>query len=209
MWNTQDLTGKRFGRLVAIERAESRISPSGNKTTRWKCKCDCGNYTIVDTASLNRCTKSCGCLQKESFYNVITKHGQSGTRLHRIWKGLMIRCYNSNHHTYKNYGGRGITVCGEWKQNFKAFYDWAVANGYDENLSLDRIDTNGNYSPENCRWATQLVQANNTNKNHYLTFNGKTMTIAQWSRETGIPYRRLLDRINRLKWSTEKALQNN
>ena len=118
-------------------------------------------------------------------------------RLHRIWKGIKARCYNPNREAYSNYGGRGITVCDEWKNDFQAFYDWAMANGYTDDLTLDRIENDGNYEPDNCRWATRKEQGNNSRHNHLITAYGKTQTMQQWSDETGISYNTMKTRIRR------------
>ena len=157
-----DLTGKRFGRLIVIERAENYISPQGQARKRWLCKCDCGNDVIVPASALiNGESKSCGCLQKEIAKNTFTQHGKWGSRLHRIWASMKTRCYNRKSRSYKWYGGRGITICDEWMNSFQAFYDWAMANGYRDDLSIDRIDVNGNYEPSNCRWITIIEQQKN------------------------------------------------
>ena len=162
MWNFQDLTGKRYGKLIVLKRDTDYISPSGNRSPQWLCLCDCGNQKNVAGASLKRgITQSCGCLHKETWQKIITKHGQSGTRLHRIWRGMRVRCYDENHHSYAHYGLKGITICEEWKDNFQTFYEWAIANGYNDGLSIDRIDSNGNYEPSNCRWATYSEQNKN------------------------------------------------
>lgn len=204
-WNFIDLTGQRFGSLLVIERTADYISPSGNKTARWLCKCVCGCTTSVNGTDLRRGTKSCGCLQKKASKEYHTKHGKCNTRLYRIWKGIIVRCTNPKHHSYKLYGAKGITVCDEWRK-FESFLKWSVANGYNDALSIDRIDNSQGYCPSNCRWTTTTVQANNTSRNHYVTFRGETHTLIEWSRITGISYNTLRDRINNLKWDAEKAL---
>lgn len=154
----QDLTGMRFGRLVVVKRAEN------NKQNRvmWECICDCGKTThpIMAKSLKSGNTQSCGCFHEEQQRKLKTVHGKYGTRLYRIWGGMLTRCTNPKHKDFKHYGGRGITVCAEWKQ-FDKFYEWAIANGYQENLTVDRKDVNGNYCPENCRWATQYEQVHN------------------------------------------------
>lgn len=117
---------------------------------------------------------------------------------------MLNRCYNANHKYYNRYGGRGITVCDEWKNNFQAFYDWAISNGYRDDLTLDRKDNDNGYSPENCRWTTKKEQSNNRENNIVITYNGKTQTLSQWAEEIRIPYHKLLVRIKR-GWSVERA----
>ena len=137
---------------------------------------------------------SCGCLVKE---NHICTHNKSYTRLYRIWQKTKQRCYNENHKHFQYYGARGITVCDEWKNDFQVFYEWAINNGYSDELTIDRINVNGNYEPSNCRWATRKEQMNNTRQNRFITYNGKTQTAKQWSEELGIKYPTLQGRLQR------------
>lgn len=172
MSNKVDLTGKRFGRLVVLEQAEYHIDKKGRKIRMWKCKCDCGNETIVRHGGLQSgTTTSCGCFHKEIVGSLNRTHGLSANcgRLYPLWKSIKYRCYNKNSKSYSQYGGRGIVMCDEWKNDFLAFHDWAIANGYKEEktdkglniLTIDRIDVNGNYEPLNCRFVTNEVQAKN------------------------------------------------
>lgn len=208
---TIDLTGKRFGRLVAIEREES-INKSGNSWTVWKCQCDCGNVISVCTHLLRSGrTKSCGCLKIERDSERHIKHGMHDKKLYYVWRSMKSRCYNTNEKSYHNYGARGITVCDEWKDDFQAFYDWSIKNGYNENAkhgecTLDRIYNDKGYSPDNCRWVTLKEQQRNKRTNHLMTYNGKTQTVIQWAEETGIKKETLYARVLTLGWSDEKAI---
>ena len=156
-----NLTGKRFGRLLVIGKSESK-----NGMATWLCKCDCGNEKVVCGNELRKGkANSCGCLRKELAYKMLIQHGKANTRLYKVWKAMKARCNNPNNKRYSSYGGRGIKVCDEWQNSFQAFYDWAIANGYREGLSIDRVNNDGNYEPTNCRWATASEQQKNKRKN--------------------------------------------
>ena len=194
-----DLTGARFGKLTVIEQAESK-----NGKTRWACLCDCGVTTCVRSSHLrNGRAKSCGC---SAFGNDnSTKHGMYGTRIYTSWCQMKARCLNPKATNYKNYGARGITVYKEWVDNFAAFRDWAVTHGYADNLTLDRVDVNGNYCPENCRWATPKEQGNNRRDNKLLTYKGETRTQQEWAELKGLTKGTLYGRLRR-GWTVERAL---
>lgn len=199
-----DLSGKKFGRLTVIERGKDYVSPKGYVAVNWVCECDCGNIVEVRGCNLKSgASTSCGC-NRVDFPNRL-RHGGTHTRLHKIWMSMRNRCYNKNEKAYIHYGGRGILVCAEWS-DFACFREWALANGYSDNLTLDRINNDGCYCPDNCRWVDMTVQANNKRNNHYLEYNGATHTLAEWSAITGISYHKLKDRINKCHWSAEKAL---
>lgn len=182
-----DLTGQRFGMWLVV----SRASNIGSQTA-WNCLCDCGNTGVVQGNNLKSgISGSCGC-QK-------VKHGQKGTRLYDIWQAMKQRCYQQSHRNYARYGGRGITVCDEWKNSSKAFFEWALANGYEEHLTLDRVDNDKGYYPDNCRWATKTEQNNNRCCNTIVEINSKAQTLAQWATETGISYQTIHKRYKRGK----------
>lgn len=198
-----NLTGKRFGKLVVIKTA----GKTKNGAYLWQCKCDCGNEIIANVGNLkNGHTKSCGCLRVDRCKTNFTKHGLEHTRLYGIWSDMRLRCYDEKNIAYHRYGGRGITICDEWKNDVKAFYDWATANGYKDSLTIDRINNDGNYCPENCRWATVKEQASNRRSNILVTHNGKTQTMKKWANEVGTPYKVVWARMQKLGWSAERAL---
>lgn len=193
-----DLVGQKFSLLTVSSLAYSR-----NGRLYWNCTCECGENTIVCTRNLRTFRiKSCGCLEHIAKYK---KHNLSRTRIYTILKGMKGRCYNPNNKDYKNYGGRGIRICDSWldKENgVKNFYNWAINNGYSENLSIDRIDVNGNYCPENCRWLSIKGQSNNRRGNFYIEYKDKRLTAKQWSEITGINSATLIQRI-KLGWNIE------
>lgn len=195
--SVNDLTGRTFGKLTVTK-------PIGikNRYLYWECECICGNKVAVRGSHLV-CgdTISCGC----AIYAPNKTHGQSRTRLGREYISMMNRCYNVNHRYYYNYGGRGIKVCEEWKDNKIDFFKWAIANGYNDNLTIDRIDNEGNYEPLNCRWVNNIFQQNHKRNNKLITYNGETHTQAEWSRKTGITSNAIGLRLCN-GWSLEKTL---
>lgn len=188
MSKRNDLTGRKFGRLSVL-RIDHR-----DKTHKayYLCKCDCGNIVVKEGSKLlSGNTKSCGCLQRESRIACKTIHGKRRTRLYSVWCGIRRRCYDTQDKDYVNYGMRRIRVCDEWRNDFKAFYDWAMANGYDENAptgqcTIDRIDVNGNYEPSNCRWVSRQVQNNNKRCTKKYLVDGKVMSIGDIARKYGV-----------------------
>lgn len=198
---TKDLTGQSFGRLTVLGFA------GRNKWQKamWLCRCECGNYSVVLGGSLlaGR-TISCRCLFKEQLGANRRTHGKSNTAEYGIWQAMITRCENSNQAHYERYGGRGITVCEEWRDHFEQFLsDMGPRPG--PRYSIDRIDNALGYSPENCRWATDIEQANNTTHCHYLEFQGEQLSIAQWAKRIGISRTTLSSRL-RKGWSIEKTL---
>ena len=183
------IIGKRFGRLTVLDFDHQDVRGK----TYWLCRCDCGNNTIVKRGHLtNGAIVSCGCYQRERRI----KHGFYGTPLYSSWDHMIQRCNNKNNDDYYRYGGRGITVCDEWS-DFVIFRDWALNNGYEPGLSIDRINNNDGYYPDNCRWVDQQTQSNNTRRNHYVTWCGNTHTISEWARLFNIPYSVLYNRVYR------------
>lgn len=197
----KDITGEKFGRLTVIKKCG--LDSSGCYT--WLCRCDCGNEIVVTGASLRRgSTKSCGCYK----IDMITSHKMTKTRFYHVWQGMCARCNNKNSKAYKNYGGRGISVCDRWKkfENFKEdMYESYLkhVNGYSEkNTTLDRTDVNGNYCKENCRWATWEEQNSNRRNNKYID----GVTLAEYSRKIGLNYRLSISRINNKGLSLDNEL---
>lgn len=176
----KDLTGQKFGRLTVVE-----MAPKTTRKTFWKCICECGNEKVVRSDCLQRKqVKSCGC------YNVDARktHGLSDTRLYGIWTHMIHRCYDEKDISYPNYGGRGIAVCDEWRNDFESFYRWATKNGYDDKLSIDRLNVNGNYEPTNCKWSTKREQDKNKRTTAFTIYFGKKISILELSEITGIKY---------------------
>lgn len=197
-----DLKGQKFNRLTVIGFSHK----TEKNRVYWKCKCDCGKEIVVRADNLrNGHAKSCGCYKLDQILENPPhyKHGQVRTRLYRIWCEMYTRCYNSHNPNYSRYGGRGISICDEW-QDFANFYSWAMANGYQESLSIDRINNDGNYEPSNCRWATKKEQANNTSRNRIYYIDGEHLNIRQISEKYSIDYQRLWDRL-RKGWDIDRA----
>ena len=200
----KDLSKQKFGKLTVIRRISDKVKPSGQHVLMYECLCECGNIVNVRAEYLKTShTKSCGCLRKEKSSH--TTHGKTGTRIHDTWRSMKRRCYTKSHKEYERYGGRGITVCDEWKDKFECFYEWAMQNGYNDNLTIDRINVNGNYEPSNCRWITIKEQQNNRRNNHYITYNGETLTAIQFAKKYNMNNSTLITRLNR-GWSIEKIM---
>lgn len=197
------MIGKKFGRLTVLEELKERTK---SREIKYKCLCDCGKYTNVRGSLLrNGEIKSCGCLQRETVTKINTKHGKSHNKLYDTYNNMIQRCNNSNNSQYTNYGGRGIKVCDEWKNNFIAFYSWSMDNGYSDGLTIDRIDNNGNYEPDNCRWVDYKTQNNNERSNVYITYKGMTKTLQQWSEYLNVDYGTIRTR-HKKGWSDEECL---
>ena len=191
-----DLTGKKFGKLEVIG-----VHDTGNRKTYYVCQCDCGNVKVVRADSLiSGATKSCGCIKKQQDKTNLTannRHKMSGTRIYETWQDMKRRCYNKQNVRYNRYGGRGIKVCEEWLNNFQSFYDWAIRNGYSDDLTIDRIDNDGNYEPSNCRWSTVKEQCNNRSSNINITIGNATKSLMSWCEIFNVDYKKVHARYQR------------
>lgn len=200
----KDLSGMRFGKLVVLEQAER----SATGRIRWNCKCDCGNEHIVHTCHLNSGSiTDCGCEKSKRTTERNLIHGDSRARLYNIWIKMRDRCSNPKNQDWELYGGKGVTVCDEWNTSYESFRTWSYENGYDDSKTIDRISSDGNYCPENCRWTTSKVQANNTSRNHFIEYHGEKLTIAEASERYNVPYGTLKRRISNYGWPIEKAIE--
>lgn len=198
-----DLTGQRFGRLVVVERLVER---SNYLSPYWVCKCDCGNEARVLIGNLrNGNSTSCGCGRKEAALASNTTHGMRHTSEYKIWLGIKVRCYNEKHHSYENYGAKGITMSDSWRKSFEAFYR-DMGPRPSSKHSVERRENNKGYSKDNCYWATTIEQGNNRRNNILYERNGETKTLAEWCRLLGRKYRRVYYRMKRDGWSFEKAI---
>lgn len=190
----RDLSGQRFGRLLVIRRVETR-------GIRWLCMCDCGQWTVVHATNLTttrRPIRSCGCSAHPQ------KHGMAGSRLFQVWASMHARCNSPSYHARRHYGGRGIRVCDSW-QEFDAFAFWAKANGYRDDLTLDRIDNDGHYTPSNCRFITIAEQQRNRSCHRLITHDGETLPLFAWARRAGLSNQALHNRLSR-GWPIARAL---
>lgn len=194
--------GKKYNKLTIID-----ITYSPKSEIIAHCECDCGNRHITKLHDvLFGKVKSCGCYRTEKTIERSTKHGDASKRLYAIYIGMKKRCYVSNDDAYKYYGGRGIKICDEWLENYLNFKSWALDNGYTEELTIDRINVNGNYEPSNCRWATIEEQANNKTDSVYIDYNGKSQTLRQWCDEFNLDYRLMVERFYQPCWK-DKSIE--
>ena len=201
-----DLSGEQYGRLTVLDRGPD--SPGGR--VRWRCRCECGSEVIASSTHLRTGhTQSCGCLKiqkaKEHVIHGGNRRGQR-ERLYDVWIDMRRRCTNPRDKSYLYYGGRGISVCSEWASDYEAFRSWSLTHGYGPGLTLDRIDTDGNYTTENCRWVTYQEQNRNKRSNHLVEYDGKCLTLSEWEEITGIPQRLIRYRLVTLGWPAERAL---
>lgn len=202
--NDNKWIGQKYGRLTVTGFVHK------GKKWYWECICECGNSIITQAYLVrNGHTSSCGCLQRERASEASLVHGQTNSRLYRIYNGMKNRCYNQKQQSYENYGGRGITICEEWLKSFTAFEEWSLSHGYADDLSIDRIDNNGDYSPKNCRWVTRTEQNENTRRNHLVTIGDRTQPLSAWVRERGLNYHTVSFRIHQKHMTPGQALEVN
>lgn len=196
--------GMRFGRLTVMVDSDPIVNPSGQKSRTLKCLCDCGNTVTVRYSGLiSGTTRSCGCLKRENSGKHLLKHGLAKLPEYKIWKDMRKRCNNENQSHYHRYGGRGISVCKEW-DDFEVFMKDMGTRP--EGTTIDRIDNDGGYSPDNCRWVSLKENSRNKEKTRFLTFNGETRCISEWSERLGIRRKLIHERIDQYGWSVERAL---
>jgi hypothetical protein len=207
--NYEEEVGKVFGRLIITQFIARVVHPeSGGVTYKYICKCDCGNVILASLANLKSGhTKSCGCYDREQLSKRRKTHGLRKHKLYIVWNGMRQRCYNPKNKAYKNYGGRGISVAPEWLE-FQPFYDWAVSNGWELGLELDRFpDINGNYEPSNCRFATEEQQQNNKRNCKKYLYNGEWLGLRQIARKMGVGYGVLSSRLYHQKRPIERLFE--
>lgn len=187
-----DISGCKFGRLTVVS-----LDKSTGRRSFWLCKCDCGKETIVMKDNLrNGNTRSCGCIKTE---NPPRKtHGESKTKLHFVWNTMKARCKTKSVRNYNNYGGRGISVCKEW-EDYINFRNWSINNGYEDGLTIERIDVNGNYCPQNCTWATRKEQARNKRNNLLHEIDGVTKPLIEWCEILNKNYEKARHRVQKRK----------
>lgn len=193
-----NIQGQRFGMLTV--KGDSGQRQCGS--VMWLCVCDCGNEVLVNSYNLRKGRKkSCGCYRGTG--NL--KHGMSKTRLYRIWESMITRCTNKANVSYKLYGAKGVTICDEWRK-FQPFAEWSLSHGYDDTLTIDRIDNSKGYEPSNCRWVDLSDQANNRSCTLYFEKDGQRKPLAKWCKELGVDYRLVYNRVHKMGWSFERAI---
>jgi len=202
----RDLTNLKFNRLKVLSFDKKQPRNKNGYRYFWVCECDCGNIVSVDSDKLkNGHTKSCGCYCKEKTATMNKTHGLSDTRLYKIYHSMKKRCYNKNSNNYFRYGAIGISICDEWLNSFENFYNWAINNGYNDKLSIDRINNNLGYEPKNCRWVNMKQQQNNKKNNLTIEYQNKVQSLTDWCQELNLDYFTINQRIKKLKWDINKA----
>jgi hypothetical protein len=200
MPQAKQVVGQIFGSLTILSETDKR---GGERMV--EAVCECGLVKIYYLSALKRGhTRSCGCKKSQLLTNSKIKHGLAYTRIYTVWQDMKARCYNENNAGYKNYGGRGITVCDEWKDDFECFSRWAFKNGYRDDLFIDRENNDGNYTPTNCRFVTRKTSARNTRRNILITYQGKSQSLPDWCDELNIPYKLMRQRIKTPGWNIDR-----
>lgn len=205
-----EMVGNRYGRLLVIEELERYRNAAGKTERVFLCRCDCGNKKIIKMHTLRSGNAiSCGCYRKEFISSAKSTHRMSGTKIYRVWRSMRRRCNASTDKAFVNYGARGITVCAEWESDFNEFYKWAISNGYNEGLTIERIDNNKGYSPDNCKWIPRREQNKNRRMNHYLAYGDRKKTLQEWANEIGVNRCTLRDYCKRYgdKQAVAKAIE--
>lgn len=198
-----DITGHKYGRLTVLYEDLEYLG----RGRKWVCKCDCGtikSYFMSNLRSKRNTPKTCGCIFHDGTLKKGT-HNMRNSRLYCIWRSMKQRCLVTTSTAYHNYGGRGISICQEWIDNFKSFRDWAYSSGYSDNLTIDRINNDGDYCPENCRWISKKAQCSNKRTNVFFEYNGEIHTLTEWSEITGLNRHTIAYRINH-NWPKDKIL---
>jgi len=199
-----DITGQTYGRLYV----NKYHGADKHKQAIWECTCDCGKIILVRSGDLRKGhTKSCGCWKSEHRTEMNLTHGKTKTKLHHIWNDMKKRCYNIKSISYPWYGAKGIIVCDEWKNDFSEFYEWAYANGYEEGLTIERLDVTKNYEPINCKFVTKYEQHLNTSRSLFITYKGETKVLSEWCRLLGLRYATIRGRIKVSNWTIEEAFE--
>jgi hypothetical protein len=191
-----DVAGHRFGRWLVVDYAGE---------SKWNCTCDCGTQKAIHGSSLRR-GQTMGCIKCHPALGKNRTHGGRQSRLYNIWTGMKARCCNPNEPAFENYGGRGISVCPEWVSCLEAFRDWALANGYQAHLTVERRDNDGNYEPSNCSWVTLASQKMNRRNTIKVVWCGRAMTLLDLAAETGVNYDLLKQRICKYRWPVDRAV---
>lgn len=201
--------GDKFGQLTVLKEEKPIFNKSGRKIYRYLCKCDCGKEKIISHRSLLGGTTTCGCASIQNIVKLNTKHGLRGDRLYEIYRHMIYRCYYPNSPDYKHYGGRNIHISNLWlgTNGFENFKNWSLENGYQPDLTIDRINVHGDYEPTNCRWTTNIVQQRNKTNNFYISYKGETKTCAEWAEIYNINMHSLYYRIKTAHWDVKKALE--
>jgi hypothetical protein len=199
----KDITNMKFSNLLVVKKLYV-LNKRDKKM--WLCICDCGKETTAYSSDLFRgYKKSCGCLKVSRMIEMSTKHGLKKHSLYIAWINMRERCRRKNLSQYKDYGGRGIKICDEWRNDFMAFYNWSIANGWKKGLTIDRIDNNGHYDPSNCRFVDRITQCRNQRSNVLITYGGRTLCVSEWASILGLSGSTLRNRISILKWDLNKA----